>query len=56
VQNDDSSEATETEDEMESTGETTTLLEESLMDSMPVRVALSVKEGKENTKAPSRAG
>jgi condensin complex subunit 3 len=51
VQNDDSSEATETEDEMESTGETT--LEESLMDSM---VALSVKDGKENTKAPSKAG
>jgi condensin complex subunit 3 len=51
VQNDDSSEATETEDEMESTGETT--LEESLMDSM---VALSVKEGKENMQAPSKAG
>lgn len=49
VQNDDSSEATETEDEMESTGETT--LEESLMDSM---IALSVKEGKENTKATSK--
>jgi hypothetical protein len=51
VQNDDNSEATETEDEMESTGETT--LDESLMDSM---VALSVKKGKENTKAPSSAG
>jgi condensin complex subunit 3 len=51
VQNDDSSEATETEDEMESTGETT--LEDSLMDSM---LALSVKEGKENMKAPSKAG